>query len=189
MKKLLLPATAILLLALTACDPAGGTGGPSAAPVTGIDCIPGEWTADLDDLAGQLADFYVSTGFADDLTGTVTGTEHASLKSDRTSITSDDATFVFTGHRAGKDLTMTQVHAGGFDAAWDFVDGTFDFSDFNAPHYSIQTTVDYDGHTTTLPVNETEGFAEDIPITTECTGDVMTMTPENSPFTTTWNRD
>lgn len=186
---LVLPAAATLLVALTACDPGTVTGGASTAPVIGSDCVVGDWTADLDDLAGQLADFFVSTGFGDDLTGTVTGTEHATFNSNKTATTSDDATFVFTGHREGKDLTLTQVHAGGFDSAWDFVEGTFDFSDFNAPHYSITTTVEFDGHTTTLPVSTTDGFAEDIPIDTTCSGDVMTMQPENSPFTTTWNRD
>ncbi|CAN5369460.1 hypothetical protein BH09ACT4_BH09ACT4_18370 [soil metagenome] len=184
-----LAATATVLVALTACDPGTVTGGVSAAPATGADCVVGDWTADLEDLTGQLADFFVSTGFGDDLVGTATGTEHATFNSNRTTTTTDDATFVFTGHREGKELTLTQVHAGGFDSDWDFVDGTFDFSNFDAAHYSINTTVKFDGHTTTLPVSTTEGFAEDIPITTTCDGDVMTMKPENSPFTTTWNRD
>jgi hypothetical protein len=186
---LALPAAATVLVALTACDPGAIPGGVGAAPLTGADCIPGDWTADLDDLAGQLADFFVSTGFGDDLTGTVTGTEHATFGSDHSATTSDDATFVFTGHREGKELTLTQVHAGGFSSDWDFVDGTFDFSNFDAPHYSITSNVVFDGVSTDLPVSATDGFAEDIPIDTTCEGDVMTMKPENSPFTTTWNRD
>ncbi|TAL40927.1 MAG: hypothetical protein EPN91_11955 [Salinibacterium sp.] len=186
MKTLLALSAATMLIMLTGCTPGAGTGAPSA---TGADCVVGSWTADLDDLATQLADFFTSTGFGDDLTGTATGTEHATFNSNRTTTTSDDATFVFMGHRAGKELTLTQVHSGGFSSDWDFVDGTFDFSNFDAPHYSITSTVKFDGHTTTLPVSTTEGFAEDIPIETSCHGDIMTMKPENSPFTTTWHRD
>lgn len=188
MKKplLLLPAAAILL-GLTACDP--GSGSPTAsAPPVGTECIVGDWSADLDDLAGQLADFYVSTGFADELTGSVTGTEEATFGSGHSATTNDNATFVFTGNRAGSPLTMTTVHAGGFQSDWDFADGVLDFTEFEAPHYSITTTVEFEGHTSTLPTSTTEGYAEDIPIDTECSGDVMTMQPENSQFTTTWNR-
>ena len=187
MKKTLLalPAAALLVV-LTACGPGAV---PGATPAAGSDCVVGAWTADLDDLATQLADFFESTGYAHDLHGTVTGTEHATLNRNHTATTADDATFVFTGHREGKELVLTQVHTGGFNSDWAFVDGTFDFSNFDAAHYSITSTVKFDGHTTTLPVSNTAGFAEDIPIETTCHGDVMTMKPENSPFTTTWNRD
>ncbi|MCU1417260.1 MAG: hypothetical protein JWP32_1434 [Schumannella sp.] len=187
-KTALLPVSAILVIALTACTPGGGGSGGSPAALTGADCIPGDWTADLDDLGGQLAAYFVEKGLGEDLTVAVTGSEEATFTADHTATATDDAVFTFTGSRAGAPMTMTQTHEGGFTSDWKLTGDTFDFQNFDGQHYSITTTVEINGTTTTLPVS-TEDYANDIPITTDCTGDVMTMKPENSPFTTTWHRD
>jgi hypothetical protein len=63
------------------------------------------------------------------------------------------------------------------------------FANFEAPNYSITTTVDFNGTSTTLPPVETTDARDNVAITTTCSGDVLVQKPEDSPFTTTWNRD
>jgi hypothetical protein len=179
---------AILLGALTACDADPGVTPES----TGIDCVAGEWTADLDDIATQMAAFFEANGTGEDLIGTVTGSEQMILVASGgiagSSTAQDDATFVFTGTRDGTPLTITVVRAGAFIADWGIVDETLMFSDFTSEGYQQTITIERNGVTTTLPPQSSGAFAEDIPITTICSGDVMTMKPDISPFTTTWNR-
>jgi hypothetical protein len=185
---LAIPAAGILAVTLTACDPGSVPGPVSAAPATGLDCIPGDWTADADDLGQQIAAYFEEKGLGDDLAVTVSGSEKATLNDDHTATATDDLVFTFTGTKSGEPMTMTQTHAGGFTSNWQYDGSTFDFQDFDGQHYSITTTIEFGGQTTTAPASTTD-YADDIPITTDCTGDVMTMKPENSPFTTTWNRD
>ncbi|HWH27184.1 MAG TPA: hypothetical protein VNT53_11130 [Pseudolysinimonas sp.] len=191
-KLLMLPVPAMLLLALAACDP-GSTPGSTptaAAPVlTGARCLPGEWTADLDDLATQMAAYFEEKGTGQDLVGTATGIEHAKFTADRKATATDNATLVFTGTRNGSPLTITTVRAGGFTSDWTLTGHTFMFSNFSAPNYSITTTVDINGTSTTLPTSQTEAARDNVAITTTCTGDVLVQKPEDSPFTTTWHRD
>lgn len=180
---------ALLVLALTACDP-GSSPAPSAPAATGADCLPGDWTADLEDLTQQMADFYVERGTADaGLTGTVTGTETMTLGADGAATAQDDATLVFTGTRAGSPLTMTSVRTGGFTSDWALTGDVFAFSNSTDYTYSITTTVAYNGTTTTLPPQDTTAFRDGVEITTTCTGDVLVQKPVDSPFTTTWHRD
>jgi hypothetical protein len=180
---------AFLVLALTACDP-GGTPAPVTPTLTGAECIPGDWTADLDDLANQMAAYFVEKGSADaGLAGSVTGSETATFNADGTAVAQDDATLVFTGTRSGSPLTITTVRSGGFSSDWTLTGDTFIFANFEAPNYAITTTVDYNGTSTTLPTQETTAARDGVEITTSCTGDVLVQKPVDSPFTTTWNRD
>ncbi len=179
----------LLVLALTACDPGGVPGGGTPV-LTGLDCVPGEWTADLDDLANQMADYFVEAGSADEgLEGSVTGSENVKIDADGTATASDDATLVFTGTRGGSPYTMTSVRTGGFTSEWAMTGDTFVFRNSTDYTYSITTTVEFNGVTTTLPPQDTTAFRDDVEITTTCTGDVMVQKPVDSPFTTTWNRD
>ena len=186
-KPALICVPAFLVLALTACDPGSA---PVTPALTGHDCIVGDWTADLDDLAVQMAAFYEENGTGEDLTGTVSGDgEHATFNADGTATARDDATIVFTGTRSGSPLTMTSVRTGGFTSDWDLAGQDFLFTNSSDYTYSITTTVEWNGVTTTLPPQDTTAFSDDVAITAICDGDVMTMKPDISPFTTTWNRD
>jgi len=186
---------ALLVVALSGCSPTGtpttppAPGASGASTATGSDCVVGNWTADLDDLAQQLTAYFGSHGIGEGLTGSlVSGSEKGEFTADGKATATDDAVFRFEGTLHGVPLKLTQTHAGGFTSDWALTGDTFDFTNFDGAHYAITSTIEINGVSNTSAPSET-GFAQDIPITTTCTGDVMTMKPTNSPFTTTWHRD
>jgi hypothetical protein len=194
MKPALVLIAPALVVALAACSPTGSPTSPPAprsggGSASGSDCVVGNWTADLDDLATQLADYFNSKGVGEGMTGSVvSGSEKGTFTADGKATANDDAVFTFEGNLGGQHAVLTQTHAGGFTSDWALTGDTFDFTNFDGAHYSITSTIEINGTSTTVPVGES-GFAQDIPITTTCTDDVMTMKPTNSPFTTTWHRD
>ncbi len=196
-----------LLLAVAACAPTAasseesGSPGESAAPevsaaptANATECVVGQWSADLDDLIGQLADQLAASGL------TVSGadaTGSQTLSIGREGVLGFDADMTFTlavDMGGGLTMTMTQAHTGTLQASWDWTDdataegGTIRFSDFQDSGYAVQTTVDINGRAADAPFPPPSVAAADVPTVVACEGDTMTTHPEGSPFTTTWNR-
>lgn len=195
---LLLPAA--LLLALTGCTPPGGTT-PEADPGSGgeggsggqpTECVSGDWTADLVDLAAQMLAQLSSSGTPITLVE-ASGTQDLSIDQAGFLGFANDMTFVTTADLGdGLVMTVTQTHTGavGADWAWDGdVEGNvMTFDNFNDSEYTVETTVEINGTASDTPFPTPDIAAGNVPLTVTCTGDVMTTKAEASPFTTTWHR-
>lgn len=168
---------------------------PPETPVeVATGCLDGEWSADLDDLIGQLAEQLSSTGM------TVTRAEATgsqTLAIAREGVLGFDADMTFTlavDMGNGLVMTMTQVHTGRLQADWQWADGateeggTLRFSEFEDSGYDVQTTVDINGQTAEAPIEPPSVAAADVPTVVTCDGDTLTTQPEGTPFTTTWTR-
>jgi hypothetical protein len=168
---------------------------PSGTPVpVATECLEGEWSADLDDLIGQLADQLSSTGLTvtrADASGTQT------LAIGREGVLGFDADMTFTlsaDMGNGMVMTMTQVHSGQLQASWEWEGtttdsgGTIRFSDFEDSGYDVKTTVDINGRTADSPIEPPSIAAADVPTVVTCEGDTLTTQPQGTPFTTTWTR-
>ena len=165
---------------------------PETPAEVATECVDGEWSADLDDLIGQLAEQLSSTGLAvtrSEATGSQT------LAIGREGVLGFDADMTFTlavDMGDGMVMTMTQVHTGGLQASWEWAGdatatgGTIGFSDFEDSGYDVQTTVDINGQVTEAPIEPPSVAAADVPTVVTCDGDTLTTQPEGTPFTTTW---
>lgn len=207
---LVLPLTA--LFALTACTPggsgSGGSGGSaSEEPVddTGgssdlgpvlTECVDGDWSADLDDLAAQLGANLAANGL-NVTSSTASGTQDVAIGGEGVLGFANAMTFVMTiDMGGGLVMTVTQTHTGttGADWAWDGeapasdTNGRMVFSNFQNTDYDVQTVVSINGTASEQTIPMPEQPAGDIPLAVTCTGDTMTTKADASPFSTTWHR-
>lgn len=199
----------LALLALTGCTPGGGGSGndpssdPSDEPAASgelgpvlTDCVNGDWTADLNDLAAQLGANLASNG-VNVVSSTASGTQDVAIDGEGYLGFGNDMTFVITIDMGdGLVMTLTQTHTGstGADWAWDGdapaddTSGRMVFSNFMNTDYNVQNTVAINGVASdqTFPIPEQP--AGDVPLAVSCEGDTMTTKADVSPFTTTWIR-
>ena len=167
---------------------------PDGPAEVASECVDGEWSADLDDLIGQLADQLSATGL------TVTRTDASgsqTLAVGREGVLGFDADMTLTlavDMGNGMVMTMTQVHTGTLQANWAWdgdttaTGGTIGFSDFENSGYEVQTTVDINGQAAEAPIEPPSVAAADVPTVVTCEGDTLTTQPVGTPFTTTWSR-
>lgn len=158
------------------------------------ECLDGDWTADLNDLIGQLADQLRGSGM------NVTAAEAAGAQTlvvGREGVLGFEAAMTFTlavDMGGGMVMTMVQQHDGTLGANWAWADdatatgGTLTFSDFNDASYQTQTTVDINGQSAEMPVAPPSVAAANVPTVVACDGDTLTTQPQGSPFTTRWTR-
>ncbi len=164
---------------------------PAAASPT--ECVSGDWSADLNDLAAQMLE-YMTSGGSPITSVTATGTQDLAI--DETGVLGfgNNMTFVSTADLGdGLVMTITQTHAGGVGADWAW-DGDAEgdvmvFDNFNDSEYVITNVVDINGTATDPNAFPTPDIAAgNIPLAVTCEGDTMTTKAEPSPFTTTWHR-
>lgn len=175
-------------------DPGATDATPAAPSEAATECVDGDWTADLDDLVGQLAAQLTSTGL--NVTGAdATGTQTLSIGREGVLGFDADMTFVLAVEvSGGLTMTMTQAHAGTLQSNWEWSDdatadgGTVRFSDFDASGYDVHTAVDINGQSAEAPFTPPSVAAADVPTVVTCDGDTLTTHPQGSPFTTTWTR-
>jgi len=175
-------------------EPAATEEAPAAPTETATECVDGDWSADLDDLVGQLAEQLTSTGM--NVTGAeATGTQTLSIGREGVMGFDADMTFVLgVDVSGGLTMTMTQTHTGSLQADWEWSDdatadgGTVRFSNFDDSGYDVQTAVDINGQSAELPFTPPSVAAADVPTIVACEGDTLTTHPQGSPFTTTWTR-
>ena len=206
---LVLPLAA--LFALTACTPGiggGGSGGdpsgdssddPAASDDLGpvlTDCVTGDWTADVNDLAAQLGANLASNGL-NVVSSTASGTQDVAIDGEGFLGFGNDMTFVITIDMGdGLVMTLTQTHTGstGADWAWDGeapaddTSGRMVFSNFTNSGYEVHSTVAINGTASEQTVPMPAQPAGDVPLAVGCEGDTMTTKADASPFTTTWHR-
>lgn len=200
----------LTLLALTACTPGGGSGSgddpstaPSDEPAASDDlgpalteCVDGDWSADLNDLAAQLGAHLAANGL-NVVSSTASGTQDAAIDGEGYLGFGNDVTFVIAIDMGdGLVMTLTQTHTGstGADWAWDGeapaddTSGRMVFSNFTNTGYEVHNTVAINGVASdqTFPIPEQP--AGDVPLAVSCEGDTLVTKADASPFTTTWHR-
>jgi|GEM_PF-1364881 len=200
------------LLALTACSPGssgdpGGAGGASEEPAddTGggsdlgpvlTECVNGDWSADLDDLAAQLGANLAANGLTV-TDSTASGTQEVAIDGEGFLGFGNAMTFVITiDMGGGLVMTVTQTHTGstGADWAWDGEAETSDtsgrmvFSNFTNSDYDVQSVVAINGTASEQTIPMPEQPTGDVPLAVTCDGDTLTTKADASPFTTTWHR-
>ncbi|MES1212932.1 MAG: hypothetical protein ABUT11_05245 [Leifsonia sp.] len=173
-----------LLASLTACTPHDP---PHPHSLTGASCLPGHWTADLDDLSQQLADSlsdkYDITAHGD--TGTqewiftaghrLTSINHFTL--DVTATTSE-----------GLTIETAQNHDGTLHMKWALSGHTLTLTDLDPGDYQVTTTITITGGSAVSSPAELPpgaGFAD--PFSAVGTGNGLTIDP-GSGFHTTLTR-
>jgi hypothetical protein len=199
---LVIPAT--LLLALTACTtpPGSGSGvglgagegeGEGSGGGQPTECVSGDWSADLDDLAAQMLE-QMTSGGSPITSVTASGTQGLAI--DETGVLGfgNDMTFVTTANIGeGMVMTVTQSHTGGVGADWawdgDAEGNVMVFDNFDGSEYVITNVVAINGTASEAPFPTPDISAGNVPLAVTCEGDTMTTKAEASPFTTTWHRD
>jgi hypothetical protein len=192
-----------LLLALTACTPPGGTSGSGSGSESSGDeetgggapteCVSGDWSADLQDLADQMLAQLQSGGSGMFTSATASGSQTLAIDQAGFLGFANDMAFVVTAEIGdGLVMTLTQTHAGGVGADWawtgDLDTNVMVFENFNDSEYVITNVVDINGTASDMTFPPPDMAAGNVPLTVTCSGDTMTTHPEGSPFTTTWHR-
>ncbi|MEO5533834.1 MAG: hypothetical protein ABIR17_01720 [Pseudolysinimonas sp.] len=174
---------AILLLA--GCG-GGGVGGSTAAAVDTASCMVGDWASDPQDIANQMVDALSSLGTA---SATGTGTEKATIAATHLSY-DDNLEFTFdVAPSSGPTVQIVQNHSGRLTADWTIgPDDVMAYANFDTANYQISSTTVIDGHSSTSTSNLPQSSAHNVPTAVTCSGDTMTMKPEDSPILTTWHR-
>ncbi|GAA5198969.1 hypothetical protein GCM10025773_13090 [Microbacterium jejuense] len=175
-------------------DPSATDEAQASPTETATECVDGDWTADLDDLVGQLAEQLTSTGM-NVTSADATGTQTLSIGREGVMGFDADMTFVLAVDMGGGlTMTMTQTHGGSLQADWEWSDdatadgGTVRFSNFEDSGYDVQTAVDINGQSAEMPITPPSVAAADVPTVVTCDGDTLTTHPQGSPFTTSWTR-
>ncbi|MEO8528813.1 MAG: hypothetical protein ABI435_07025 [Pseudolysinimonas sp.] len=176
---IVVPATIVLL---AGC----GGGGGSPAAVSTASCMVGNWASDPQNIADQMVTALSALGT---ISATGTGTETAKIAA--TSLVYDDALeFSFdVAPSSGPAMQIVQDHTGRLTADWTIdADDVMTYANFDNADYQITSTTVIDGHSATSESNPPQSAAHNVPTTVTCSGDVMTMQPDDSPILTTWHR-
>lgn len=165
-------------------DSGGSGGGPGAA-----DCVVGNWSADVDDLAAQLLAFFQENGIPATSTAAdgfielrIAGTGDAEIEQDL-GITVD-------ADLNGMPLTLVQRHSGAGSGGWSVDADTLTFPDWDRGTLQIEQDVTLGGETFDLPIELPDDAYGDVPLEVQsCAEGEMVTKAEQSPFTTTWLRN
>lgn len=181
---LLVVPAAVMLLA--GCGGGGSGGSPTPAAVDTASCMVGDWESDPQDIADQMAELLSAFGT---LSATGTGTETASITATNL-VYADDLEFTFEiTPSTGPAFSMVQDHTGQLTADWTIgPDDILSYSNFDDAGYQITSSTVIDGHSATSSASLPQSAAHDVPTTVTCSGDTMTMQPDDSEILTTWHR-
>jgi hypothetical protein len=170
----------VLLLALTACFPTGGTSSTA--------CISDKtWVLDLDDSANQLGELLASHGL--NVTES-TGEGRQTFRFDHTGHATASLDITYTITVVTNDLTMTivQTHSGEPSGgwAWDGDSNTITFVDWDNADYAIQNTMVVNGVASDAPIVIPSEDLGSTAMETECSGSTLTTHVVGAPFTQHW---
>lgn len=192
-------AASLALAALLAgCTGGGGTGGGATAPADPVggdsgggpgaaDCVVGDWSADVDDMAAQLLAFYGENGLPATETD-ADGTILLSIAGDGTARVTQDVTIQVDGNLNGAALTIIQHHSGEGSGGWSIDDDSLQFPEWNEGTLVIDQEILLDGQAFDLPIELPESQFGGTLHVDSCGESSMTTSAAGSPFTTTWVR-
>lgn len=197
----------VLIVALLGGCAAGGAGdspgdgpgdGPGAVPADGgtasgrsdTECLSeSNWTLDVNDSASQLLTLLQEAG-SPAVSATGSGSQEIFFDQTGAMGSTTDVTYVVVMPiQDGIVATLTQHHAGPANADWAWIDDSnvIGFSDWISG-LEVTTTVDINGTPSTsefpLPTSGAAGGN----MTVLCSGNTLTTTSEDSPFTMHWTR-
>jgi hypothetical protein len=179
-------------------EPAAGTAGdgtPSENAAGDTACVVDRtWSADLDDLAGQLADRMSSSGL-DVVSAEGEGSQTILFDQDGSVGTSSDLTYTLVVDMGdGLTMRMEQTYLGdpGGTWAWDGTDasGVILFDDFDLDGVTITTRVWINDVESPTSVDLPQSATDDGGLSVECARDSLTTTPLEvaaGAFTTQWS--
>jgi len=196
-----------LSFTLAACGVGGGgsggsDGGPTPAPETPLadpgpqdtGCLAGTWTADVDDLAQQLATNLAGNGI-DVASASGVGTQQLAFDQEGYMGISVDMTLTIVVDLSdGIVMQIVQHHTGatGADWAWDGsgeeAAGDLLFSNFSGSDYHVDSAFSINGVSTEQSIPIDLSVLTDVPMHVECSGDTLLTNQSPSPFTTVWHR-
>lgn len=168
---------AAALIALSACSPTGSGSTDHPHSLIDADCVPGDWTNDIQTLAQETADA-LPEDF--DVVGIVSdGTQKYHFTADGNVTIVNDFTIDISVDRDGHTIETAQKHHGTVTATW-ALDGTeMTMTGVDEGDYTITTTVTVDGQGgsgTTTPPGESDSLGTALDAV--CRGNGMTLAPQ-----------
>ncbi|MBN9607535.1 MAG: hypothetical protein J0G30_13090 [Actinomycetales bacterium] len=187
-------------LALSACSSPGGSGGDGGGSGGGSSggsgggsggataaCLEGTWSADVQDLANQLVSYFQEQGL-NATEGVGSGTQFATFHDD-TATWDNDLTLSATIDSDGIAITTIQSHQGTVLSTWELDGDEMTFTTWDDTDYKIATSFLINDTPTDMNISAPSGGVSDVPTSVTCEGDVLTVHPTASPFTTTFARN